>query len=84
MTVIYEKQRQELEKYDLCREILMNARNELYLSMRFFDVAELAPYAIESDAYLTSKVHMLWEMLLGLYRTEPARCRLSVIDPLKN
>ena len=39
MTVIYEQQRQELEKYDLCREILMNARNELYLSMRFLDVA---------------------------------------------
>ena len=39
MTVIYEQQTRELEKYDLCREILTNARNELYLSMRFFDVA---------------------------------------------
>ena len=54
------------------------------LGMRFFDVAELAPYAVEADAYLTSKVHLLWETLMGLYRTNPTRCRLRVIDPLKN
>ena len=54
------------------------------LGMRFFDVAELAPYAVEADAYLTSKVHLLWETLMELYRTDPARCRLRVIDPLKN
>ena len=54
------------------------------LGMRFFDVAELAPYAVEADAYLTSKVHLLWETLMELYRTNPARCRLRVIDPLKN
>lgn len=54
------------------------------LGMRFFDVAELAPYAIEADAYVSNKVHQLFEMLLALYRTDPSRCRLSVIDPLKN
>ena len=54
------------------------------LGMRFFDVAELAPYAVEADAYLTSKVHTLWGTLLELYRTDPSRCRISVIDPLKN
>ena len=54
------------------------------LGMRFFDVAELAPYAVEADAYLTNKVHQLWEMLLNLYRTEPSRCKIRVIDPLKN
>ena len=54
------------------------------LGMRFFDVAELAPYAIENDAYVSNKVHQLFEMLLALYRTDPSRCRLSVIDPLKN
>ena len=53
------------------------------LGMRFFDVAELAPYAIEADAYVSNKVHLLFEMLLSLYRTDPSRCRLSVIDPLK-
>ena len=54
------------------------------LGMRFFDVAELAPYAIENDAYVSNKVHLIFEMLLELYRTDPSRCRLSVIDPLKN
>ena len=54
------------------------------LGIRFFDVAELAPYAVTADARLTGRVHMLFEMLLALYRTDPARCRLQVIDPLKN
>ena len=54
------------------------------LGMRYFDVAELAPYAVEADAYVSSKVHMLWEMLMELYRANPARCRLTVIDPLNN
>ena len=53
------------------------------LGMRFFDVAELAPYAIEADAYVSNKVHLLFEMLLSLYPTPPSRCPLSVIDPLK-
>ncbi len=54
------------------------------LGMRFFDVAELAPYAIEADAYVSSKVHLLFEQLMELYRTDASRCRLRVIDPLKN
>lgn len=54
------------------------------LGVRFFDVAELAPYAVTADARLTGRVHMLFEMLLSLYRTDPTRCRLQVIDPLKN
>lgn len=54
------------------------------LGMRFFDVAELAPYAVTSDAYLMSKVHTLWETLMELHRTDPARCRIRVIDPLQN
>ncbi len=52
--------------------------------MRFFDVAELAPYAIEADAFITGKVHLLFEQLMELYRSEPHRCNLRVIDPLKN
>ncbi|MCI7130680.1 MAG: hypothetical protein MSA09_09075 [Lachnospiraceae bacterium] len=54
------------------------------LGMRFFDVAELAPYAVTADAYLINKVHLLWETLINLYRSEPARCKIRVIDPLKN
>ena len=54
------------------------------LGMRFFDVAELAPYAVTADAYLINKVHLLWETLINLYRSEPARCKIRVIEPLKN
>lgn len=38
MNVIQKQQQRELEKINICMEILRNARNELYLSMRFFDV----------------------------------------------
>ena len=54
------------------------------LGMRFFDVAELAPYAIESDAYLTSKVHMLWEQLMQQYRSGTGKVKIQVVDPLNN
>ena len=35
---ILEQQKRELEKINICVDILQNARNEIYLSMRFFDV----------------------------------------------
>lgn len=35
---IQEQQKRELEEIEICMEILKNVRNELYLSMRFFDV----------------------------------------------
>lgn len=54
------------------------------LGMRFFDIAELAPYAIQSDAIISNKVHQLFEQLLALYRADSSRCRLHVIDPLKD
>lgn len=54
------------------------------MGMRYFDVTELAPYAVNADAYLSSKVHILWETLMELFRTDPTRCRLTVIDPMKN
>lgn len=36
--VIQRQQKRELEKIEICMDILQNARNELYLSMRYFDV----------------------------------------------
>ena len=51
--------------------------------IRFFDVALLSPYAIEADAYVSGKVHLLWETLFSLYKENPARVALRVIDPLK-
>ena len=38
MNPIQKQQQKELEKIEICIDILKNARNELYLSMRFFDV----------------------------------------------
>ena len=39
MNVLQEQQEREMKVIDICVEILKNSRNELYLSMRFFDVA---------------------------------------------
>ena len=39
MNVLQEQQQKEMLKYELCSEILVNARNELFLGMRFMDVA---------------------------------------------
>jgi hypothetical protein len=52
--------------------------------MQFFDVEKLLPYAIDADAYITNKVHLLFEQLWALHQTDSSRCRLQVIDPLKN
>ena len=38
MNIIQKQQQRELQKIDICVDIIKNARNELYLSMRFFDV----------------------------------------------
>jgi hypothetical protein len=54
------------------------------LGMRFFDVEKLLPYAIDADAYISNKVHMLFDQLWELYQTDKSRCSLHVIDPLKN
>jgi hypothetical protein len=54
------------------------------LGMRFFDVEKLLPYAIDADAYISNKVHQLFDQLWELYHTDKSRCSLRVIDPLKN
>jgi hypothetical protein len=41
------------------------------LSMRFFDVDVLAPYAIEADAVLLYEIHRLWLAVLELYKKDP-------------
>ena len=73
MTIIQEQQSQELEKYDLCREILVNSRNELYLSMRFLDVAlsslELLPDGNTKSWGCDGRIfHYYPEYLLYLYQ----------------
>lgn len=39
MNPVYEEQKEELERLEICRDILRYARNELYLQMRFLDAA---------------------------------------------
>lgn len=39
MNIIQKQQQRELEKIEICMDIWKQARNELYLSMRFLDVA---------------------------------------------
>ena len=39
MNIIQKQQQRELEKMEICMEIWKQARNELYLSMRFLDVS---------------------------------------------
>jgi hypothetical protein len=52
--------------------------------MRFFDLSKLLPYAIDADACIAGKAHMLFEQLWALHQTDEGRCRLQVIDPVKN
>ena len=46
MNPVYEEQKQTLDFIEVAGDILRNARNELYLNMRFLDVA------LSSLAYL--------------------------------
>ena len=39
MNIIQKQQQRELEKIEICMDIWKQARNELYLSMRFLDVS---------------------------------------------
>ena len=39
MNIIQKQQQRELEKIEICKDIWKQARNELYLSMRFLDVS---------------------------------------------
>lgn len=38
------------------------------LGIRYFDIHQLLPYAIETNQMLTFHIHSLWEMLLSLKR----------------
>ncbi|MCD7708815.1 MAG: hypothetical protein LUI02_02950 [Clostridiales bacterium] len=48
------------------------------LGVRFFDVARLAEYAVDTDKMLAYNVHMLWITLMDLYKSAPDRIALSV------
>lgn len=76
MNPIQKQQQKELEKIDICIDILKNARNELYLSMRFFDVIlsamEFLPKptisGIGTDGFT---IYFYPDYLIGMYRHAP-------------
>lgn len=76
MSVIQEQQEQELKKYDVCFDILRNARTELYLGMRFMDVA-LSSLQFLPDSGTASmgcdgrSLHFHADYLLELYKSHP-------------
>ena len=76
MNIIQEQQEQELKKYDICFDILSSARTELYLGMRFMDVA-LSSLHFLPDASTESMgcdgriLHFHADYLLELYKSHP-------------
>ena len=75
---IQKQQQKELEKIEICVEILKNARNELYLSMRFFDVLlsklEFMPdtgtEGIGTDGFY---MYFYPDYIIGLYKKHPVQ-----------
>ena len=58
MNIIQKQQQRELQKIDICVDIIKNARNELYLSMRFFDITPVGKIVTR----VTNDVEALNEM----------------------
>ena len=50
--------------------------------LRYFDVAFLAPYAIENSSLLSGRVHNLFETLMELHKAGSASVSVSYIDPV--
>lgn len=84
---VYREQEKELQLYDICREILGNSRNELYLSMRFLDVAlsslEFIPdYSVNPLGTDGFQLAYQPESLIGLYRTDRRRVNRAYLHIL--
>ena len=84
MNPIQRQQQRELEKIDICMDILKNARNELYLSMRFFDVIlsgleflpDLKIFGIGTDGYT---VYFYPDYIIGMYQKVPVQVNRSYL-----
>lgn len=84
---VYREQEKELQLYDICREILGNSRNELYLSMRFLDVAlsslEFIPdYSVNPLGTDGFQLAYHPESLIGLYKTDRRRVNRAYLHIL--
>ena len=84
MNIIQKQQQKELQKIDICVDIIKNARNELYLSMRFFDVIlhrlEIMP-DIDIQGVGTDGFTFFFypDYIIGTYKRDPIRMNRSVL-----
>lgn len=84
MNPIQKQQKRELEIINICVEILKDARNELYLSMRFFDVIlsklEFMPNTqiegIGTDGFY---LYFYPDYMIGLYKNYPVQVNRSFL-----
>ncbi len=84
MNIIQKQQQRELHKIEICMDILQNGRNELYLSMRFFDVVlhklELMPdsgiQGIGTDGFT---LFFYPDYVIGTYKKNPIRMNRSIL-----
>ena len=79
---ILEQQKRELEKINICNDILQNARNELYLSMRFFDVIlSKLVYMPKPDVegFATDGYYLYYypDYVLGMYQRDAVKVNRS-------
>lgn len=84
-----------LEKTAVCTEILQDARNELYLNMRFLDVAlnslslqptfEVSDYAVDGAVFYYEIPHLIEQYKIGNVMDEPcisAQCGSTACLPM--
>lgn len=84
MNPIQKQQKRELEIINICVEILKDARNELYLSMRFFDVIlsklECMP-STQIEGIGTDGFYLYFypDYMIGLYKNYPVQVNRSFL-----
>ena len=50
------------------------------LGIRYFDIHTLLPYSIDASQMLTYQIHTLWELLVEMYKANPASVAMDVTE----
>ncbi len=50
--------------------------------LRYFDVAVLAPFAVDNDAILSDRVHNLFVTLMDLHKADSPQVKVQYVDPM--
>ena len=82
MNIIQKQQKKELDKIEICIDVFKNARDELYLSMRYFDVIlnklEFMPNTaiggVGTDGFY---MYFFPDYVIGLYKNNPIQINRS-------